>query len=129
MIPPAWPRQVCLSRRSGTGPSPRLLLAELDRVLDAEVRFGVVLADAAYGSSSGFGHALSQRGLTWVIGIPRTREAYSLRSGSTWPVRRRADVRARGPSRTSQAYCGARDARPSKMADPSHGGVGAEGPL
>jgi hypothetical protein len=24
-IPPAWSRQVCLSRRSGTGPSPRLL--------------------------------------------------------------------------------------------------------
>src|SRR5215217_4550471 len=40
-----------------------IALAELDRVLGAEVRFGVVLADAAYGSSSGFRHALSELGL------------------------------------------------------------------
>src|SRR5215213_2545066 len=56
-------------------------LAELDRVLGAEVRFGVVLADAAYGSSSGFRHALSERGLTWAVGIPRTQKVYSLEVG------------------------------------------------
>src|ERR671920_1114567 len=63
-----------------------IALAELDRVLGAEVRFGVVLADAAYGSSSGFRHALSERGLTWAVGIPRTQKVYSLEVGLTWPV-------------------------------------------
>src|SRR3954462_6804342 len=32
-----------------------IALAELDRVLGAEVRFGVVLADAAYAAAAGFG--------------------------------------------------------------------------
>ena len=98
-IPPAWPRQVCLSRRSGTGPSPRLL-SPSSIVLGAEVRFGVVLADAAYGSRSGFRHALSQRGLTWAVGSLALRRSTRSRSGSPGPWRR-ADVRARGPSQTS----------------------------
>src|SRR5215207_9771048 len=72
-----------------------IALAELDPVLGAEVRFGVVLADAAYGSSSGFRHALSQRGLTWAVGIPRTQKVYSLEVGPTWPVAPRGRPRQR----------------------------------
>jgi SRSO17 transposase len=72
-----------------------IALAELDRVLGAEVRFGVVLADAAYGSSSGFRHALSERGLTWAVGIPRTQKVYSLEVGLTWPVAPRGRPRQR----------------------------------
>jgi SRSO17 transposase len=72
-----------------------IALAELDRVLGAEVRFGVVLADAAYGSSSGFRHALSERGLTWAVGIPRTQKVYSLEVGLTWPVAPRGHPRQR----------------------------------
>jgi SRSO17 transposase len=64
-----------------------IALAELDRVLGAEVRFGVVLADAAYGSSSGFRHALSERGLTWAVGIPRTQKVYSLEVNAARPPR------------------------------------------
>jgi SRSO17 transposase len=92
-----------------------IALAELDRVLGAEVRFGVVLADAAYGSSSGFRHALSQRGLTWAVGIPRTQKVYSLEVGLTWPVAPRTSAPEARPRH--QACCGARDARTSKMAD------------
>jgi SRSO17 transposase len=106
-----------------------IALAELDRVLGAEVRFGVVLADAAYGSSSGFRHALSERGLTWAVGIPRTQKVYSLEVELTWPVaprghpqQRPAPARARGPSQTSGLL---RRTRCSAFKDggPSHGGV------
>ena len=62
-----------------------IALAELDRVLGAEVRFGVVLANAAYGSSS----------LTWAVGIPRTQKVYSLEVGLTWPVAPRGRPRQR----------------------------------
>ena len=93
-----------------------IALAELDRVLAAGVRFGVVLADAAYGSSSGFRHALS-----------RTRPDVGCRDPSHSEgllARGRAHL-ARGAARTSapearprhQASCCARHARPAKMAD------------
>ena len=67
-----------------------IALAELDRVLGAEVRFGVVLANAAYGSSS----------LTWAVGIPRTQKVYSLEVGLTWPVAPRGRPRPRGRTPT-----------------------------
>lgn len=53
-----------------------IALAELDRVIDAGVRFGVVLADAGYGASAAFRHGLSERGLTWAVGIPRNQKVY-----------------------------------------------------
>ena len=72
-----------------------IALAELDRVLGAGVRFGVVLADAAYGSGSGFRHALSDRCLTWAVGIPRTQKVYSPEVVLTWPVAPRGRPRQR----------------------------------
>ena len=53
-----------------------IALAELDRLIDAEVRFGVVLADAGYGASAAFRQGLSERGLTWAVGIPRNQKVY-----------------------------------------------------
>jgi len=72
-----------------------IALAELDRVLAAGVRFGAVLADAAYGSSAAFRHALSARGLTWAVGIPRTQKVYAPEVGLTWPVAPRGRPRQR----------------------------------
>src|SRR4051795_5369303 len=74
---------------------PEIALAELDRVLAAGVRFGVVLADAGYGSSSGVRHALSQRPLAWAVGIPRTQKVYSPDVVLTWPVAPRGRPRQR----------------------------------
>jgi len=74
---------------------PEIALAELDRVLAAGVRFGAVLADAAYGSSAAFRHALSARGLTWAVGIPRTQKVYAPEVGLTWPVAPRGRPRQR----------------------------------
>jgi SRSO17 transposase len=53
-----------------------IALAELDRLLAAGVRFGIVLADAGYGASKAFRHGLDKRGLTWAVGIARTRKVH-----------------------------------------------------
>ena len=53
-----------------------IALAEVDRVIAAGLRFGVVLADAGYGASAAFRQGLSERGLTWAVGIPRTQKVY-----------------------------------------------------
>ena len=53
-----------------------IALAELDRLLAARVRFGIVLADAGYGASAAFRQGLSERGLTWAVGIPRNQKVY-----------------------------------------------------
>jgi SRSO17 transposase len=53
-----------------------IALAELDRLLAAQVRFGIVLADAGYGASAAFRAGLSERGLAWAVGIPRNQKVY-----------------------------------------------------
>ena len=53
-----------------------IALAEVDRLIDVGVRFGVVLADAGYGASAAVRHGLSERGLTWAVGIPRNQKVY-----------------------------------------------------
>ncbi len=45
-----------------------IAVAEIDRAREGGVRFGCVLADAGYGSAS-FRLALSERGLSWAVGI------------------------------------------------------------
>jgi SRSO17 transposase len=53
-----------------------IALAELDRLLAADLRFGLVLADAGYGASAAFRRGLSERGLVWAVGIPRNQKVY-----------------------------------------------------
>ena len=60
---------------------PEIAINEVDRVRTAGVRFGCVLADAGYGMSAPFRHALSERGLkgpSVFRGIRRSIEV-------TWP--------------------------------------------
>ena len=64
---------------------PEIALAEIDRVIDAGMRFGCVLADAGYGLSAPFRQGLSARGLTWSVGIPRTQKVYSADAKPVWP--------------------------------------------
>src|ERR671926_699215 len=64
---------------------PEVALAELDRVLKAGVRFGIVVADAGYGISAAFRQALSARGLLWAVGIPRIQKVYPADVEMTWP--------------------------------------------
>jgi SRSO17 transposase len=65
------PEDAMVARSKG-----EIALAELDRLTDAGVRFGVVLADAGYGASAAFRQGLSERGLTWAVGIPRNQKVY-----------------------------------------------------
>lgn len=63
--------KVVVARSTGA-----IALAELDRLIAAEVRFGMVLADAGSGASATFRHGLSERGLAWAVGIPRNQKVY-----------------------------------------------------
>lgn len=55
---------------------PKIALRELQRLLQAGVRFGAVVADAGYGISAPFRQALSALGLMWAVGIPRIQKVY-----------------------------------------------------
>lgn len=59
-----------------SGSKGEIALAELDRLRAAGVRFGVVLADAGYGTSAEFRRGLDERGLRWAVGIARTQKVY-----------------------------------------------------
>ena len=75
-LPKEWTRSPARLRRVGVPTSMRafrtkgeIALAELDRVRAAGVQCGTVLADAGYGSSADFRQALTDRHLTWAVGI------------------------------------------------------------
>jgi len=53
-----------------------IALAQIDAALADGVRFGIVLADAGYGSSADFRAALTQRGLRWAVGVQPTQKVY-----------------------------------------------------
>ena len=53
-----------------------IALAELDRVTGAGVRFGLVLADAGYGTAADFRAGLTARGLRWAVGVLGVQKVY-----------------------------------------------------
>src|SRR3982751_3344709 len=53
-----------------------IALAELDRLLAAGLRFGLVLADAGHGASAAFRRGLDKRELRWAVGIARNQKVY-----------------------------------------------------
>ena len=55
-----------------------IALTELDRLHEAGMRFGPVLADAGYGTSAAFRQGLDARGLRWAVGIARNQKVYSV---------------------------------------------------
>lgn len=74
---------------------PDIALAEIDRVRAAGVRFGCVLADAGYGLSAPFRQGLSERGLTWSVGIPYKQKVYPRDVAMIFPVSGRGRPRQR----------------------------------
>ena len=65
---------------------PEIALAEIDRARTAGLRFGCVLADAGYGLSAPFRQALSERGLTWAVGIGARQKVYPVDVALVFPV-------------------------------------------
>jgi SRSO17 transposase len=81
-----------------------IAIEEVDRTRAAGVRFGCVLADAGYGVSAPFRHALSERGLLWAVGIPRHQKVYPADVALIFPVAGRGRPRQRHiPDRKSIA--------------------------
>jgi len=74
---------------------PEIAIGEVDRVRAAGVRFGCVLADAGYGMSALFRHALSERGLHWAVGIPRHQKVYPANVALIFPLAGRGRPRQR----------------------------------
>jgi SRSO17 transposase len=74
---------------------PEIALVEIDRVRAAGVRFGCVLADAGYGLSAPFRQGMSERGLTWAVGIPFKQKVYPLDVAMIFPVAGRGRPRQR----------------------------------
>lgn len=65
---------------------PEIAIEGIDRVRTAGVRFGCVLADAGYGMSAPFRQALSERGLSWAVGIPGRQKVYPADVAMIFPV-------------------------------------------
>ncbi len=53
-----------------------IAMAQIDAAIADGVRFGVVAADAGYGSSSAFRNGLTQRGLLWAVGVQPMQKVY-----------------------------------------------------
>jgi SRSO17 transposase len=77
-LPERWAENAERRRRAGVPeavagrPKWRIALDEIDRVLAAGGRFGrfgCVLGDAEYGKAAEFRRGLSERGVTWALGI------------------------------------------------------------
>ncbi len=64
---------------------PEIALAEIDRLMEAGLHFGCVLADAGYGSGAPFRRGLSERGLLWAVGVPRTLKVFTTGVGLRRP--------------------------------------------
>src|SRR5918994_152101 len=81
-LPRAWAEDVSRRTRAGvpeaivSRPKWQVALDELDRIRAAGARFGCVLADAEYGKAADFRHGLSDRDLTWAVGILPNQKVY-----------------------------------------------------
>src|SRR4051812_16014982 len=65
---------------------PEIAIEEIDRVIASGTPFGCVLADAGYGSSGPFRHALSERGLLWAVGLSRRQNVYPADIALIFPI-------------------------------------------
>jgi len=91
-LPESWTSDPARMKRAGVPQAYRttrtkleIALAEIDRLIAAGVRFGVVLADAGYGLSAAFRQGLSDRRLAWAVGIKHDQKVYPVDVALVWP--------------------------------------------
>lgn len=90
-LPESWARD--RERRAKVGvpdevsfrPKWRIALDELQRLVDAGVRFGTVVADAGYGVCTEFRQTLTQMSVTWAVGINSAQKFYAVNAGTRMP--------------------------------------------
>ncbi len=81
-LPRAWAEDAARRARAGVPEAIlsrtkwQIALDELDRVRAVGASFGCVLADAEYGKAAEFRHGLSERELTWAVGILPNQKVY-----------------------------------------------------
>jgi SRSO17 transposase len=81
-LPEAWADDRRRCQRAGVPdevghrPKWQIALDEIDRLVAAGVSFGDVLADAGFGSIRAFRNGLTDRGLTWAVGVQATGAVY-----------------------------------------------------
>lgn len=81
-LPQAWTNDPARCERAkvpetiGYRPKWRIALDEIDRLRAAGLRFGCALADAGYGMCAEFRRGLSERELSWAVGILCTQNMY-----------------------------------------------------
>ena len=99
-LPESWTSDAACLERAGVPEElrsyrtkPEIALTEIDRVRAAGVRFGRVLADAGYGLSAPFRQGLSERGLTWAVGIAFKQKVYPADVSMVFPVAARGRPR------------------------------------
>ena len=92
-LPESWTSDAARLERAGVPEElrayrtkPEIALTEIDRVRAAGVRFGCVLANAGYGLSASFRQGLSERGLSWAVGIPFKQKVYPADVSKVFPV-------------------------------------------
>jgi SRSO17 transposase len=90
----------------GYRPKWQIALDEIDRVRAAGVRFGCVLADGGYGPCAEFRRGLTERGLSWAVGILSTQNMYNTDVTVSMP-KGRATGRPRVHPKASAAPCSA----------------------
>jgi SRSO17 transposase len=101
-LPEPWTENPERCRRAGVPQTrlsaqtkPDMALEEVDRFRRWGVRFGDVVADAGYGPSAPFRRGLSERGLSWAVGIPRSQTVYKTSVEVTWPTAKTGRPRKR----------------------------------
>ena len=103
-LPESWTSDLSRLKRAGV-PKPyrkprtkgEVALEELDRVIAAGVRFGCVLTDAGYGQSASFRQGLTDRELSWAVGITRHLKVYPADVKMIRPAVRRGRPRSSIP--------------------------------
>jgi SRSO17 transposase len=88
-------------------PKWRIALDEIDRIRAVGVQFSCALADAGYGMCAEFRHGLSERGLSWGVGILSTQNMYSEQVKVTMPRPKRGAGRPRIHPTVGQSPCSA----------------------
>lgn len=92
-LPESWTNDPARLSRAGVPDEhrvyrtkPQIALDEIDRARAAGLRFGCVLADAGYGLSAPFRQALSERGLTWAVGVGARQKVYPVDVALVFPA-------------------------------------------
>ncbi len=110
-LPKAWAEDGARRRRArvpealGFRTRPEIALDEIDRLVAHGVEFALVSADAGYGADSAFRSGLSERKLTWAVGIGSKQHVYACNVELHAASRPATGRRAKHPTPSVASQC------------------------